>query len=39
MQTTVDTLSGELAKSRTYLDRVRRQEGALAMSTGTEVQL
>jgi uncharacterized protein YaaN involved in tellurite resistance len=39
MQTTVDTLSGELAKSRTYLDRVRRQESAQAMSTSTEVRL
>lgn len=26
MQTTVDTLTNEVAKSRTYLDRVRRQE-------------
>jgi uncharacterized protein YaaN involved in tellurite resistance len=39
MQTTVDTLSGELAKSRTYLDRVRRQESAQAVSTSTEVRL
>ena len=39
MQTTVDTLSGELAKSRTYLDRVRRQESAQAMPTSTEVRL
>ena len=39
MQTTVDTLSGELDKSRTYLDRVRRQESAQALSTSTEVRL
>ena len=39
MQITVDTLSGELAKSRTYLDRVRRQESAQAMPTSTEVRL
>lgn len=39
MQTTVDTLSGELAKSRTYLDRVRRQESAQAVAIGTEVRL
>ena len=31
MQITVDTLSSELAKSRTYLDRVRRQESAQAL--------
>jgi uncharacterized protein YaaN involved in tellurite resistance len=31
MQTTVDTLSGEVAKSRTYLDRVRRQETTEAL--------
>jgi len=32
MQTTVDTLTNEVAKSRTYLDRVRRQEATEAMS-------
>ncbi len=31
MQTTVDTLSNEVAKSRTYLDRVRGQESAQAL--------
>lgn len=30
MQTTVDTLSNEVSKSRTYLDRVRQQEAAQA---------
>jgi uncharacterized protein YaaN involved in tellurite resistance len=39
MQTTVDTLSSELAKSRTYLDRVRRQDSQQALSGGTEVRL
>jgi uncharacterized protein YaaN involved in tellurite resistance len=31
MQITVDTLSDEVAKSRSYLDRVRRQESAEAL--------
>jgi len=31
MQTTVNTLGDEVAKSRTYLDRVRRQEAAAAV--------
>jgi len=31
MQTTVDTLTNEVAKSRTYLDRVRRQETSEAL--------
>ncbi len=35
MQTTVDTLSSELAKSRSYLDRVRRQEVAQAVGNGS----
>jgi uncharacterized protein YaaN involved in tellurite resistance len=39
MQTTVDTLSGEVAKSRTYLDRVRNQESALAVTATGEVRL
>jgi len=34
MQTTVDTLSSEVAKSRTYLDRVRGQEAAQGSSAG-----
>jgi uncharacterized protein YaaN involved in tellurite resistance len=33
MQTTVDTLSSEIGKSRTYLDRVRRQDSAAALGT------
>lgn len=33
MQTTVDTLSSEVAKSRTYLDRVRRQETTEALQS------
>jgi uncharacterized protein YaaN involved in tellurite resistance len=40
MQTTVNTLTDEVAKSRSYVDRVRRQEAAEATgSTGNEVQL
>ena len=43
MKTTVDTLGSEIAKSRTYLDRVRRQESEAALgnngSSGTEVRL
>ena len=31
MQTTVDTLSDEVTKSRSYLDRVRRQESVAAL--------
>ncbi len=31
MQTTVNTLTDEVAKSKTYLDRVRRQEAAAAV--------
>ncbi|SEK81658.1 Uncharacterized conserved protein YaaN involved in tellurite resistance [Variovorax sp. YR750] len=33
MQTTVDTLSSEIEKSRTYLDRVRRQETTEALQS------
>lgn len=39
MQTTVNTLSDEVAKSRTYLDRVRRQEVAQIGGAGGEVRL
>ena len=39
MQTTVDTLTNEVAKSRTYLDRVRRQETAQIGDASTEVKL
>jgi hypothetical protein len=39
MQTTVDTLTSEVAKSRTYLDRVRRQESERAMGASGEVSL
>jgi uncharacterized protein YaaN involved in tellurite resistance len=40
MQTTVDTLSSEVTKSRTYLDRVRQQEAAQAsLSSSGEVML
>ena len=39
MQTTVDTLTDEVAKSRTYLDRVRRQEAAQLTDDPTEVRL
>jgi uncharacterized protein YaaN involved in tellurite resistance len=39
MQTTVDTLTSEVAKSRTYLDRVRRQETAQIGDVSTEVRL
>ncbi|WP_431265756.1 toxic anion resistance protein [Roseateles chitinivorans] len=39
MQTTVDTLSDEVAKSRAYLDRVRRQESAAALQASGEVSL
>lgn len=39
MQTTVNTLADEVAKSRTYIDRVRRQEAAEASGAPTEVRL
>jgi uncharacterized protein YaaN involved in tellurite resistance len=39
MQTTVDTLSNEVAKSRTYTDRVRRADAELAMNTAGGVKL
>jgi uncharacterized protein YaaN involved in tellurite resistance len=39
MQSTVETLSTEVEKSRSYLDRVRRQESASALQTSTGVQL
>lgn len=39
MQTTVNTLTDEVAKSKTYLDRVRRQEAAAAVQTSGEVRL
>jgi uncharacterized protein YaaN involved in tellurite resistance len=40
MQTTVDTLTQEVGKARTYLDRVRQQESAAALSGGAgEVRL
>jgi uncharacterized protein YaaN involved in tellurite resistance len=39
MQTTVDTLTSEVAKSRSYLDRVRRQESAQLGSGAGEVRL
>jgi uncharacterized protein YaaN involved in tellurite resistance len=40
MQTTVNTLTDEVAKSRSYVDRVRRQEAAEASgSSGNEVRL
>ena len=32
MQQTVDALSGEVAKARTYVDRVRAEEGARALA-------
>ncbi len=31
MQTTVDTLTQEVGKARTYLDRVRHEESAQAL--------
>jgi uncharacterized protein YaaN involved in tellurite resistance len=34
MQQTVDALTGEVAKARTYLDRVRAEEGARALAAG-----
>jgi uncharacterized protein YaaN involved in tellurite resistance len=39
MQRTVDALTGEVAKSKTYLDRVRRQESAAALASDGEVAL
>lgn len=39
MQTTVDSLSSEVQKSRAYLDRVRREEGAQALTHSAEVRL
>jgi hypothetical protein len=40
MQTTVNTLTEEVAKSRSYVDRVRRQEAAEAVAGGPgEVKL
>ena len=39
MQRTVDTLSTEVAQSRSYLDRVRRQESAAALAGSGEVAL
>lgn len=39
MQTTVHTLEAEVAKSRTYLDRVRQQESSAALQTRGEVAL
>lgn len=40
MQTTVDTLTHEVGKARTYLDRVRQQESATALqSNPSEVRL
>jgi hypothetical protein len=32
MRQTVDVLTGEVAKARTYLDRVRAEEGARALA-------
>lgn len=40
MQKTVDSLSGEVSKARTYLDRVRQQESAAALTANSaEVRL
>jgi uncharacterized protein YaaN involved in tellurite resistance len=40
MQKTVDALTGEVTKARTYLDRVRAQESSAALKSGTDaVQL
>jgi uncharacterized protein YaaN involved in tellurite resistance len=39
MQRTVDTLSTEVAHSKSYLDRVRRQESAAALTGSGEVAL
>jgi hypothetical protein len=40
MKTTVDTLSSEVTKSRTYLDRVRSEQSSAALTqAGAGVQL
>lgn len=39
MQTTVNTLTDEVTKSKTYLDRVRRQEATAAVQARGEVKL
>ena len=39
MQATVNTLTEEVAKSKTYLDRVRKLEGAAALQAPGEVRL
>lgn len=39
MQATVNTLTDEVAKSQTYLDRVRSQESAQALTASNGVQL
>jgi uncharacterized protein YaaN involved in tellurite resistance len=39
MQTTVTTLTNEVAKSKTYLDRVRQQDSRAALQTSGEVRL
>ena len=39
MQTTVNTLSDEVSKSKTYLDRVRSQEVTAAVQSSSEVRL
>jgi uncharacterized protein YaaN involved in tellurite resistance len=39
MQTTVNTLTDEVAKSRSYMERVRRQESAQALAPRGEVSL
>ena len=39
MQQTVDTLSTEVAKAKTYVDRVRDQDAAAALSTRTDVHI
>jgi uncharacterized protein YaaN involved in tellurite resistance len=39
MQTTVNTLTDEVAKARGYLDRARRQDSAQALAATGAVQL
>jgi len=39
MRTTVDALSSEVEKSRSYVDRVRREEGREALGSAGEVRL
>ena len=39
MQTTVDTLSSEIEKSRSYVDRVRRVDAAQAVGTSTSTSI